>query len=134
LERSTKTQTAASVQESLAATFVKTIAHPPYLPVIAPANFFLFQRAKSELIAIFLSGEGFKTSWEGIYRCIAKDEFASAFRRWIGRCKKCVRIGGNQLEKQTKRNYLKNYHLFIIIILLLFIICLFISVFVDLNL
>jgi histone-lysine N-methyltransferase SETMAR len=41
--------TPTSVMDFLAAKGVKTIPHPPYSPDLAPADFFLFPRVKSEL-------------------------------------------------------------------------------------
>jgi hypothetical protein len=32
-------------------------------------------------------------------RNIAEIEFAIAFRRWFERCEKCIRIGGDYVEK-----------------------------------
>jgi hypothetical protein len=46
-----------------------------------------------------LSVESFKTSWEGAVRTVQQDEFAVAFRRWMERCEKCVRIVGEYVEK-----------------------------------
>ena len=91
--------TAAVVQEFLVAKGVQLIPHPPYSPDLAPADFFLFPKVKSELAGRTLTAESFKTSWEGVVRTIAKDEFAGAFRRWMERCEKCVRIGGDYVEK-----------------------------------
>ena len=91
--------TAATVQEFLAAKEVKTIPHPPYSPDLAPADFFLFPRIKTELAGRTLTADTFKNNWEGVVRTIKKEEFAAAFRRWMERCEKCVRIGGEYVEK-----------------------------------
>ncbi len=90
---------AASVVDFLVAKGVKTIPHPPYSPDLAPADIFLFPRVKSELAGQTLTQESFKTSWEGVVRTIHKDDFAAAFRRWMVRCEKCVRIGSNYNER-----------------------------------
>ncbi len=89
----------APVQEYLAAKGVKTLRHPPYLPDLAPADFFLFPRVKSELAGLSLKQETFQKSWEGVVRTIQKEDFAAAFRRWMERCEKCVWIGGDYVEK-----------------------------------
>ncbi len=57
-------------------------AHPPYLPDLAPVDFFLFPKVKAELAGQKLMLETFKNSWEGFVRSIAKEDFATAFRRW----------------------------------------------------
>jgi hypothetical protein len=46
--------TAAVVQEWLAARNVQVIRHPPYLPYLAPADFFLFRRVKEQLAGLTL--------------------------------------------------------------------------------
>jgi hypothetical protein len=78
---------------------VKTVPHPPYLPDLAPADFFLFPKVKAELAGQTLMQETFKNSWEGVVRSIAKEDFAAVFRRWKERCEKCIRVGGNYVEK-----------------------------------
>jgi hypothetical protein len=39
------------------------------------------------------------SAWEGVTCTIGEDEFATAFRRWYERSKKCVRIQGEYVEK-----------------------------------
>jgi histone-lysine N-methyltransferase SETMAR len=95
----TPVHTATSVVDFLAGKGVKTIPHPPYLPDLAPAEFFLFPRVKYKLAGQTLTQESFKNSWEGVVRTIPKDNFTATFRQWMERCEKCVRIGGNYLEK-----------------------------------
>ncbi len=91
--------TAATVVDFLAAKGVKTVPHPPYSPDLAPADFFLFPKMKAELAGQTLTQETFKNSWEGVVRSIAKEDFAAALRRWKECCKKCIRVGGNYVEK-----------------------------------
>jgi hypothetical protein len=54
---------------------------------------------KSELAGLSLKQETLQKSWEGVVRTIPKEDFAAAFRRWMERCKKCVQIGGDYVEK-----------------------------------
>jgi len=70
--------TAATVQEFLAAKGVKTIPHPPFSPELAPADYFLFPRIKTELAGRTLIANTFKNNWEGVVRTIKKEEFAVA--------------------------------------------------------
>ncbi len=49
---------------------MKTVPHPPYLPDLAPADFFLFPKVKAELAGQMLMQETFKNSWEGVVRSI----------------------------------------------------------------
>jgi hypothetical protein len=71
----------------------------PHLPHLAPADFFLFPKVKSELAGISLTQDTFKTTWEELVCRITKDEFAAAFQWWMERCEKCVRIVGGDVEK-----------------------------------
>jgi len=91
--------TAAVVQNWLAANSVQLLSHPPYSPDLAPADFFLFRRVKEELAGHTLSQDTIKKTWEGVMRTIAVQEFAVAFTKWLDRCQKCIRIGGDYIEK-----------------------------------
>jgi hypothetical protein len=37
-----------------------------------------------------LSQDEFKTKWEGVVTTLTKDDFATAFQRWLERCEKCI--------------------------------------------
>jgi histone-lysine N-methyltransferase SETMAR len=91
--------TVTTVQEYLAAKGVKMLCHPPYSPDLAPADFFLFSRVKSELAGLSMNHETFQKSWEGVVWTIPKEDFAAAFRRWMECCEKCIRIGGDYVVK-----------------------------------
>jgi histone-lysine N-methyltransferase SETMAR len=91
--------TATVVQEFLAAKSIKTIAHPPYSPDLAPADYFLFPRVKTELAGVSLNQDTFRTGWMRALRTIRKDDYATAFRRWLERYEKCIQIGGEYVEK-----------------------------------
>jgi histone-lysine N-methyltransferase SETMAR len=91
--------TAAVVQDWMAARDFRLIDHPPYSPDLAPADFFLFPTIKRQLAGKTLTQGTFKTMWEGAARSIAKEAYATAFRRWYERCEKCVQIGGGYVEK-----------------------------------
>ena len=90
---------AAVVQQFLADRSIKTIAHPPYSPDLAPADFFLFPKVKNDLAGKTLTQDTFRSSWEGAIKKLSKDDFATAFEKWIDRCEKCVRLEGNYVEK-----------------------------------
>jgi hypothetical protein len=55
-------QTAASVQQFLAATGVQAFCHPPYSLDLTPADIFLFLRVKAELAGLSLTQESFQKS------------------------------------------------------------------------
>jgi hypothetical protein len=54
---------------------------PPYLPNLAPADFFLFRKVKEQLAGLHLTQESLKSMCEGVTHTIAEEEFATAFRR-----------------------------------------------------
>jgi hypothetical protein len=56
------------------------------VPDLAPADFFLFRNVKEELAGLHLTPEILKSTWEGVVRTIAKDEFAVLFRHWFECC------------------------------------------------
>ena len=91
--------TAAAVKQFIADRAIKTIAHPPYSPDLAPADFFLFPKVKSELAGKTLTAETFRTSWERAVRRLCKDDFAAAFDKWLERCNKCIMKKGDYVEK-----------------------------------
>jgi predicted Zn-dependent peptidase len=54
---------------------------------------------KEALAGTTLDQDSLKTAWEGVIRTITADDFATAFRRWFQRAKKCVWISGDFAEK-----------------------------------
>ena len=91
--------TAAVVAEWFAANNIQRLAHPPYWPDLAPADFFLFPHVKEQLAGLTLTADGVKTAWDGVVGKISKEAFAAAFRRWYERCEKCIQLEGNYVEK-----------------------------------
>ena len=90
---------AAVVQQLFADRSIKTIARPLYLPDLAPADFFIFPKVKNYLVGKTLTQDTFRSSWEGAIKKLSKDDFATDFKKWIDRCKKCVFLEGNYDEK-----------------------------------
>ncbi len=99
--------TAAVVTNWMAARRFQIIEHPPFLPDLAPADFFLFPSVKRELASKTLTQETLKKAWEGAVRTsqgggrqnLSAADFVTAFRRWYERCEKCVNIAGGYIEK-----------------------------------
>ncbi len=71
------------VKNWLAARAIQVLPHPPYLPALAPADFFLFRKVKEELAGLHLTQETLKSACEGVMRTITEDEFVVTFRRWF---------------------------------------------------
>ncbi len=78
---------------------IQVLEHPHYFLDMAPADFFLFRRAKEALASTPLEQDSLKTSWEGAIRTITAEEFGAAFQRWFERAEKCIRIGSDFMEK-----------------------------------
>jgi len=91
--------TAAVVKEWFAAHAIQVLEHPPYSPDLAPADFFLFPKVKELLAGKTIAASDVKKEWEGVTRTIGVDEYAAAFRRWLERSEKCIRIAGDYVEK-----------------------------------
>ncbi len=94
--------TAAMVTDWMATKQFQVIEHPPYSPDLAPADFFLFPEVKRELACLTLTKETFKKEWEGATRTLKAADFATAFRCWYERCKKCINIARSYVEKSKK--------------------------------
>jgi histone-lysine N-methyltransferase SETMAR len=86
--------TTGKVTNWMAARRFHIIKHLPYSPDLAPADFFQFPSVKREL-----TQETLKKEWEGVVRTLLAADFATAFRRWYERCKKCVNIAGGYVKE-----------------------------------
>ena len=91
--------TSQKVLDFLAKKNIQLLPHPPYSPDLAPADFFLFPTLKRELAGHTMALEEFRKKWEGVIRKLTKEDFTKAFQRWLERCKKCVEVHGNYVEK-----------------------------------
>jgi histone-lysine N-methyltransferase SETMAR len=87
------------VTDWMAAKQFPVIEHPSYLPDLAPADFFLFPKVMRELAGLTLTKETLKMKWEGAARTLKAADFATAFRHWYERYKKCINIAGSYVEK-----------------------------------
>jgi len=78
-------------------TFV--VAHPPYFPELAPADFFLFPKLKTTL-----KGRRFQTIEEiqenaiRELRAITESAFQEAFQQWKKRWERCSASRGDYFE------------------------------------
>lgn len=77
------------------------LRHAPYSPDLAPMDFAIFPRLKSEL-----RGQSFDTADEirfavrSAMRKIPKEWYRSVFYKWVDRHEKCVQYKGQYFEKQ----------------------------------
>ena len=62
---------------------------PPYLPDFAPRT----------SAGLSLTQESLKKTWGGVSKTITDEDVAAGFCHWFEWSKKCVRIGGDHVEK-----------------------------------
>jgi hypothetical protein len=91
--------TSAVVQAWLATNQVQVLEHPPYLPDLVPAGYFLFRSVKEELAGIQLILETLKNIWEEVVRNIGIYKFPAAFRGWLDKCNKRRLLNSGYIEK-----------------------------------
>ena len=91
--------TAAVTQEFLTKKGVKTLPHPPYSPDLAPADFWFFPTVKTALSGVSIDGQTVKHQWERAVKTLGAPAFNTAFRRWLERHEKCIRVEGDYVEK-----------------------------------
>jgi len=63
---------------------------------------------KKELAGVTMTHEEFMKEWCRLLRSTTKEEFGTAFAKWLERCEKCVRIGSIYVEKPKKLNALQS--------------------------
>jgi hypothetical protein len=81
---------------------MKTLYHPPYLQDLAPADFFLLLKVKSELAGLSLTQTSFQKSWDGVIWNITQVKFTATFRQWMQHSKKCIQMEGNYVKNTIK--------------------------------
>ncbi|QQP41232.1 Mariner Mos1 transposase [Caligus rogercresseyi] len=88
-----------STKEFLAKKGIKVIDHPPYSPDLAPCRLLLFPVIKKMLEGVEIFDKSVQKEWTHVGRAIPEDRFREAFRKWVERWEKCIRIGGSHEEK-----------------------------------
>ena len=82
---------------------VFVLLHPPYLPDLAPCDYFLFPKLKYHL-----SGRRYNSRnalGSAVYQCLMGvpiEEYEKCFQKWIYRLKRCVLAGEEYFEGQSK--------------------------------
>jgi hypothetical protein len=82
-----------SVQESLLAKGIKTIPHTPYSLDIAPPDFILFTKVKSELAGSFAVPGQLQDKLGRDLVDHRQRRVYTIFQQWYEHCEKCVCIG-----------------------------------------
>ena len=87
------------VQVFLAKHATVQLQQPPYSPVLAPCDFFLFPRLKKVLKGHrFEATEDIRRNSTKTLLDIPKEKFAKCFQQWQQRWAKCVAAEGNYVE------------------------------------
>ena len=90
---------ALSVKQFLANKNIPVLEHPPYSPDLAPCDFFLFPKVKTQLKGHhFLSVEKVKQRATELLNNISENDFKSCFETWQHRMRSCVNSQGNYFE------------------------------------
>lgn len=99
LHDNARPHTALVVQQMLAEKGVVSLAHPPYSPDLAPADFFLFPKLK-----LSLKGKRFsdipdiQSNVIQELNDIRRDDFARSFQELYQRSQKCINLNGDYFE------------------------------------
>jgi len=92
-------QNATIVKQFLTQRKVTVLDHPPYLPDLAPADYFLFPKVKSHLKgSLFDSISDIQKSMKSTLNTTAKDEFYKDIQKLYDRANLCVQLEGMCVE------------------------------------
>lgn len=79
---------------------MERIPHAPYSPDLAPMDFALFPRLKSDLRGKrFADLNDLRMEIRRVLGLYEKDWFMEVFRKWVHRHRKCVACAGEYFEK-----------------------------------
>jgi len=88
-----------SVAQFLTSKGITVMPEPPYSPVLAPCDFFLFQKAKSAMKRHhFESTEDIQRSVTQALNDIPQAAFQECYKQWQHRWKTCVQVQGMHFE------------------------------------
>ena len=95
----TPARSALSIRQFLAERNVPTLEQPPYLPDLAPCDFFLFPKLKGVIKGTrFPDVEAIQRAVTMEPRRIPEEAFRGCIEVWKKRMHKCVRLEGNYFE------------------------------------
>ena len=96
---------ALSVKQFLAEKRITVLEHPPYSPDLAPCDFFLFPKVKSELKGTrFESVNGVKKKTTELLRQLTENDLQHCFDQWKTRMQRCVDAEGEYIEGERSLN------------------------------
>ena len=74
---------------------IKTVAHLPYRPDLAPCDFFLFPKLRG---CRYEKIEEMKEAVTKVIDTLTQEEFLGAFQKLLERYNKCIATGGDYFE------------------------------------
>ena len=78
---------------------IKTVAHPPYSPDLAPSDFWLFPKLKEKLgDCRYETIEEMKEVVTKVIDTLTQEDFHGAFQKLLERYNKCLAAGGDYFE------------------------------------
>lgn len=78
---------------------LKNAPHPPYSPDLAPSDFYLFCKLKSQMIGMEFTSEDELIQWIiGQFSSIPQAELEAVFAEWERRLERCIECDGEYVE------------------------------------
>ena len=78
---------------------IKTVAHPPYCPDLAPCDFCLFLKLKEKLRGCrYETIVEMKEAVTKVIDMFTQEDFHGAFKNFLERYNKCIAAGGDYFE------------------------------------
>ena len=78
---------------------IKTVAHPPYSPDLAPCDFWLFPKLKEKLRRCrYETIEEMKEAMTKVIDTLTQEYFYGVFHKLLKRYFKCIAVGGDNIE------------------------------------
>ena len=83
----------------LADSGIQLVEVPPYSPALVLCDFWLFPTTKKKLCVRFSDRVEVLKAFEAEFEKLEKADFQQCFDSWLHRLEKCVRVGGDYVEK-----------------------------------
>ena len=81
---------------------IKTVAHPPYRPDLAPCDFWLFSKLRG---CRYESIDEMKEAVTKVIDTLTQKDFDGAWRKLLERYNKCIAAGGDYFEGDSRFMY-----------------------------
>ena len=92
---------ALGIREFLAKNNIAVLEQPPYLPDLAPRDFFLFPKLKEVIKGTrFQDSEVIKTAVARELQAITEESFQECVEAWQRRLEKCIRAQGDYFKDE----------------------------------